>query len=73
MGCGGVTNDFGPVLATLETQVRYTEDPLTVSLRQKSHSVKLAKVMPRSTLGLSAAYNEYVESRTGTQAATAQQ
>lgn len=61
----GITNDFGPMLATVESQVRYTEDPLTVSLRQKSHSVKLEKVMPRSTLSLAAAYNEYTEVLTG--------
>lgn len=61
----GVINDFGLVVATLETQVRYTEDPLAVSLRQKSHSLKLEKVMPRATLSLSAVYNEYADTSTG--------
>lgn len=58
----GVTKDFGTMVATLESQSRYTEDPLTASLRQKTHSAKLEKVMPRGTLSLSAAYNEYTDS-----------
>ena len=61
----GIIRDFGTMVATLETQVRYTEDPLTVSLRQVSHSLKLDKIMPRTTLGLTAAYNEYQDALTG--------
>ena len=62
----GVISDFGKVVATLETQVRNSEDPLVVSERQMSHSVKFEKVMARASLDLTAAYNEYVDTLTGT-------
>jgi hypothetical protein len=61
----GLVNDFGMFLGTLETVVHYTEDPLTVALRQKRHSVKLERVMPRGTIGVSAAYSEYTDVLTG--------
>ena len=57
----GVISDFGTVVATLESHVQYTQDPLTASERQTSYSAKLEKIMPRATLNLSAAYNDYLD------------
>jgi len=61
----GVVRDFGSVLATLESLVRYSDDPLSVSLRQTSNSVKLERIMPRSTIGVSAARNDYSDTLGG--------
>ena len=61
----GIINDFGIFLATLETQARYSEDPLTVELLQTSYSAKLDKVLLRGKLGLYASYDEYVAAQTG--------
>lgn len=43
----GLSNRFGATVATLEGKSRYTEDPLTVSLRQTTYSLKIDKTLPR--------------------------
>ena len=61
----GLIRDFGSLVATLESLVRYSDDPMSVSLRQTSHSAKLEMVMPRSTIGVSAARNDYSDTLGG--------
>jgi hypothetical protein len=61
----GVTSDLGIALATLETRVQYTEDPLTTSTKETSYSGKLDKVLQRGSVGLSGAYSEYAITERG--------
>lgn len=60
----GITHDFRIAVATLETKVSPSEDPLNVSTKETSYSGKLEKTMERGMLGLSAAYSEYVHTET---------
>ncbi|HBG07898.1 MAG: hypothetical protein A2075_19005 [Geobacteraceae bacterium GWC2_58_44] len=55
----GVTDDFGLAVATLESVVQYTEDPLTLSTRQTDYSFKLDRALERGRLWLSTGYTEY--------------
>jgi len=60
----GITHDSRFAVATLETRVATTEDPLAVSTKETSYSAKLDKTLQRGTLGLSATYAEYVNTVT---------
>jgi len=60
----GVSYDAGFFLATLTTSSKTTEDPLAVSTKENSYSIKLDKTLQRGTLGLNASYSEFINSRT---------
>jgi hypothetical protein len=60
----GITHDSRFGLATLETRVATTEDPLAVSTKETSYSAKLDKTLQRGTIGLSASYSEYANTVT---------
>ncbi|QEM68671.1 TIGR03016 family PEP-CTERM system-associated outer membrane protein [Geobacter sp. FeAm09] len=62
----GVTHDFEVAVATLETNVQNTEDPLAVSTKETSYSGKLDKVLQRGAVGISSSYSEYVNTQTDT-------
>jgi hypothetical protein len=55
----GVSHNFGATVATLESRVQYTEDPLTLSTRQTDYTAKLDKTLERGRLGISAGYSTY--------------
>ena len=57
----GITRDFGYLLATLETRVEYTEDPLTLSNKTTSYSLSMEKPLQHGTVGVSSAYRKYVD------------
>lgn len=61
----GLSHDFGPLVAALETRVQYAEDPLTLSTRQTSYSATLTRTRPEGTFGVAAAYTEFVLTETG--------
>lgn len=61
----GVTYDSRFAVATVETKVSTTEDPLAVSTKETSYSGKLDKTLQRGTIGLSASYTEYANTATG--------
>ena len=63
----GITHDLGIAIATLETRVQYSEDPLTNSTQEISYSAKLDKQLKRGAIGLSSSYSEYVTTQTGAQ------
>jgi len=63
----GVTNDFGFMVATVDTRVQYTEDPLTSSTKETSYSASLTKPLLHGAVGLSGSYSEYVATQTGVQ------
>lgn len=60
----GVTHDLRFAVATLETKVAITEDPLAVSTKETSYSGKLEKELQRGMIGISASYSEYVNTAT---------
>ena len=60
----GITHDFRFAVATLETKVSTTEDPLAVSTKETSYSGKLEKTLPRGMIAVSAAYSEYINTAT---------
>ena len=61
----GISHDSRFAVATLETKVSTTEDPLAISTKETSYSGKLDKVLQRGTVGLSAIYAEYANTATG--------
>lgn len=60
----GITHDFRIAVATLETKVLTTEDPLAVSTKEIRYSGKLEKNLQRGMIGVSASYAEYVNTLT---------
>ena len=60
----GLIYTAGGAVATLETKVQTTEDPLAVSTKETSYSARLDKTLQRGTLGVSASYTEYVNTQT---------
>ena len=60
----GITHDLRFAVATLETRVSNTEDPLAVSTKETSYSAKLEKTLERGMIGASASYSEYVNTAT---------
>ena len=60
----GVTHDLRFAVATLETKVAITEDPLAVSTKETSYSGKLEKELQRGMIGISASYSEFVNTST---------
>lgn len=61
----GVTHDFGLLVATVETKVQYTEDPLIVSLKETSYTGRLEKALEHGKTGFSGSYTEYDDTRGG--------
>jgi hypothetical protein len=55
----GLTHSIGTLSATLQSQIQYAEDPLAVSTRQTSHSLRLENLGEPAGYGLSASYNTY--------------
>ena len=55
----GISHDFGFLVATLETLVQYTEDPLTASTKETTHSARLEKALAHGSMGLTASRSEY--------------
>jgi hypothetical protein len=61
----GITHDLGFAVATVETKVETTEDPLSVSTRETSYSGKIDSTLQRGAIGFAASYAEYVFTETG--------
>jgi len=61
----GIIHDFGIAVATLESSVQTTEDPLAVSTKTTNYIGKLDKVLQRGAVGLSSTYTEYEDTQTG--------
>jgi len=61
----GIIHDFGIAVATLESNVQTTEDPLAVSTKMTNYIGKLDKTLQRGAVGLSSVYSEYVNTQTG--------
>jgi hypothetical protein len=61
----GVTHDLGFAVATIETKVEITEDPLSVSTKETSYSGKIDRTLQRGHIGFAASYAEYVFTETG--------
>lgn len=55
----GVTHDFRFAVATVETRVVPTVDPLSVSTKETSYSGRLEKTLERGMIELSTSYTEY--------------
>lgn len=55
----GISHDFGFLVATLETLVQYTEDPLAASTKETTHSARLEKALAHGSMGLSASRSEF--------------
>lgn len=60
----GLTHDFRYVVATLETKVANTEDPLAVSTRETSYSGKLERTFERGLLGAGVSFSEFANTET---------
>jgi hypothetical protein len=61
----GIIHDLGIALATLETTVQITPNPLAVSTKTTSYTGKLDRTLPRGAVGLSCAYTVYENTQTG--------
>ena len=59
----GVTHDFNFLVATAETRVVPTVDPLSVSTKETSYSGRLEKTLERGMISLSTSYTEYENTR----------
>jgi hypothetical protein len=55
----GVSSDLVFLVAVLEAKLQYTEDPLSISTRQTSYSLRLEKLMQHGSLGLTGSYSEF--------------
>jgi hypothetical protein len=55
----GITHTFDTYVATVETLVKYDEDPLQNITQETGYSGKLEKKFPRGTIALSGGYSEY--------------
>jgi hypothetical protein len=60
----GVTHDFNFVVATIETRVVPTVDPLSVSTKETRYSGRLERILQRGMIALSTSYTEYENTRT---------
>ena len=60
----GVNRDFGFLMATLETRVQYTDDPLAVSTEETTYRVSMEKALHKGAIGLSSSYTEYQDTLT---------
>lgn len=60
----GISHDFRFAVATLETKVANTEDPLAVSTKETSYLAKLEKTLERGMVGVSVSYSEFVNTET---------
>jgi opacity protein-like surface antigen len=60
----GLTHDLRYMVATLETKVANTEDPLAVSTRETSYSGKLERTFDRGLLGAGVSYSEFANTET---------
>jgi hypothetical protein len=63
----GITHDLGVAVATLDTRVQFSEDPLTNSTKETIYSGKIDKELKRGAMGFSSSYSEYVTTQTGVQ------
>jgi hypothetical protein len=61
----GITNDFGLLVGTLEGRVLYTEDPLAVSTKETSYTMRLERALSRGTAGFTASYSEFDSTENG--------
>jgi len=60
----GVTHDFNFAVATLDTKVQNSQDPLAVSTKETSYSGRLDKTFQRGSANLFSSYTEYVDTAT---------
>lgn len=63
----GITHDLNIAVATIDTKVQFSEDPLTNSTKETTYSGKLDKKLERGAIGFSSSYSEYVITQTGVQ------
>jgi len=61
----GLTQEFGLFLATAESRVRYTEDPLAVSTKETLYTALLERKLEQGTVGVSAGYSKYLDTSIG--------
>jgi hypothetical protein len=59
-----LTHNFNVAVVTLETKSASTENPLSVSTKENSYSLKLDKLLDRGALGLAATYSEFFNTAT---------
>lgn len=57
----GVNRDFGTLLATLEAKVLFTEDPLTLSMKETVYRAALDKTLEHGVLGINTTYTKYAD------------
>jgi hypothetical protein len=55
----GITHSFDTMTASLSTEVKYTEDPLSTATIGTSYAANLAKNLNRGIMSLQASYTEY--------------
>jgi len=56
---GGITHSFDTMVATLTTDVKYTDTPQGSSLLTKSYSAALNKVLSRGNISIYATYSDF--------------
>jgi len=61
----GIIHDLGVAIATLETTVQSSVDPLAVSTKTTSYTGKLDKTLSRGSVGLSGSYSVYDNTQNG--------
>lgn len=61
----GLTHDFNFVVATAETRVQYTEDPLRSSIKETLYSGRLSRSFDRGSVEASVGYSEFEIIETG--------
>lgn len=60
----GITHDFGTVVATVSTELRYTEDPLRAASEETTYGARIEKRLERGSLAVNASYSDFVDTAT---------
>lgn len=57
----GISRDFGVLVATAQTRVVFTEDPLAVSTKEKNYEGSLEKTLEHGAVGGAIGYSKYTD------------
>lgn len=60
----GITHDAGFAVATIETKVQTSIDPLSATTKETSYSGRIEKTLPRGMLGFSTSYSKFDNTQT---------
>lgn len=63
---GGISRDFGQLVATVQTKVVFTEDPLAVSTKENTYEGSLEKTLDHGAAGGAIGYTKFTDTTSST-------